>query len=284
MPKTSDGTNAPSGLVMPVAVGLALVALLGIALFMHFTGSPTTMDKVREQSTLTIGYAVEPPYAFVDSGGRVTGYDPELAKLVAHELGVKNIRWRLVDFESLIPELLSGRIDVIAAGMFDTTERRTLVRFSNPSFIPRAGLLVRKSDPVQANTTNDLASVRGIRVAVIAGSVEEAELIANGINKTRLVVAPDPGTAVTSLMAGVTDAVALSVQTLRWAVGVRGDYASHQLDVLDLGQAMGARGEPLSGAFAFRVDDEELLNAWNKAMAQVMARPGFKEVQDEFGF
>lgn len=101
-----------------------------------------SLDRLRSKGTITIGYAVEAPYAFLTPDGTVTGEAPEIAKVMASRLGIGHIAWRQVEFGSLLAELEAGRIDVIAAGMFITPKRADRASFSLPTFRVREGLLV----------------------------------------------------------------------------------------------------------------------------------------------
>lgn len=79
------------------------------------------------------------------------GYDIEMAKLIAQELGlrlvVKKIAW-----DGLIPALESGEIDAIIAGMSPTAKRKESINFSNPYYETQHVVVVKKDGPY-ANAT-----------------------------------------------------------------------------------------------------------------------------------
>ena len=103
------------------------------AVFMHLSGDGS-FERLHRAGSIRIGYAVEPPYAFLKPGGGVTGESPEVAKKIVARLGIARIEWRQSEFDLLVDELESDRIDVIASGMFITSERAARVRFSEPTF------------------------------------------------------------------------------------------------------------------------------------------------------
>ena len=74
--------------------------------------------------------------------GYCDGYDVQIAQAIAaeigHELIVKKIAW-----EGLIDALNNGEIDMIVAGMTDTTERRASVSFSTPYYASDLVLIIR---------------------------------------------------------------------------------------------------------------------------------------------
>ncbi|MBV9773809.1 MAG: transporter substrate-binding domain-containing protein, partial [Gemmatimonadetes bacterium] len=73
----------------------------------------SSLERIRREGVVRIGYAPEPPFAFRTADGRVTGESPEIARAVFRRLGVTRIRWVQTEFRSLIPELKTGRFDVI---------------------------------------------------------------------------------------------------------------------------------------------------------------------------
>lgn len=122
------------------ALAIACVALVGCR--------EDTLARVRREGAIRIGYAVEAPYAFVTPGGQVTGVDPELARLVASQLGLGSVRFRQTRFGGLLDDLDAGLVDAVAAGLFITPERQRRVRFTTPTAEVRASLLVRAGNPL----------------------------------------------------------------------------------------------------------------------------------------
>ncbi|ODV41133.1 hypothetical protein AWV79_01035 [Cupriavidus sp. UYMMa02A] len=50
-------------------------------------------------------------------------------------IGVKDVKFEVMEFGALIPSLMSHRIDVIAGGMYITDARCKQVAFSEPSAV-----------------------------------------------------------------------------------------------------------------------------------------------------
>ena len=74
-----------------------------------------------------------PLMSFMDKTGKRTGLAVEVAKRMADDLGVKLV---LQDYEwkGLLPALLSGKADMVAADMTPTPQRAAQVLFSAPMF------------------------------------------------------------------------------------------------------------------------------------------------------
>ncbi len=121
-----------------VAFACSLMAVLTmVSLWLWKLGTFSTdpsLTKIMQSNQIRVGYAFEPPFSFANSTGEVTGESIEVAKLVATELGIANIVWVQMPFDTLISELQLGHIDMIASGMFITTEREQQIAFSSPTF------------------------------------------------------------------------------------------------------------------------------------------------------
>ncbi len=80
------------------------------------------------------------------------GYDVQIAKKIANAMGKKLLVVK-TSWSGLIPALTSGKIDMIAAGMSPTAERRQEIAFSN-SYYTSNPVIVVKSSGKYANATS----------------------------------------------------------------------------------------------------------------------------------
>lgn len=81
---------------------------------------------------LRVGTISSFPFTFMQNG-RNAGFEPELLEEFCAETG-RNIEYLTIDFSGLIAALVSGKIDMISAGMFKTEERAKQVLFSDGYF------------------------------------------------------------------------------------------------------------------------------------------------------
>lgn len=197
--------------VMAAAVAAALVLLaIMLAWLAPRDGS---LRRVQAAGQLRVGYAVEPPYAFTGADGQAQGESPSVARAVAARLGVVPV-FVVMDFGALIPALESGRIDMVAAGLFITPERAQRVAFSRPTLRVRSGWLQRADAGALPAEAIALASMPAVRVAVIDGAVEAQWLRTAGVPQVRTMVVPDAATALAAVIEGQADALALSWPTV----------------------------------------------------------------------
>lgn len=123
---------------------------------------------VESSGRLTV--ATNVPYApaeFMDSGGRLVGFDVDLMNAAAAELGL-TVDFQESDFVKIIPAVQDGTVDVGMAAFTDTRERQQSVDMVN-YFL--AGTQWGRR-PGTAVTPDDAC---GLRVAVQATTVQETD-------------------------------------------------------------------------------------------------------------
>lgn len=89
------------------------------------------LQEVLNTDTLRVGVALFAPWAARRADGELVGFEVDVARQLAADLGVK-AAISTYDVERLIPALESGEIDLIAAGLTITPERALHVNFSQP--------------------------------------------------------------------------------------------------------------------------------------------------------
>ena len=75
-----------------------------------------------------------PPYNFINDAGEVDGFERELGDELCKRAGLE-CTWVTNEWDSIIPNLVSGNYDTIIAGMSVTAERDEVIDFSN-EYIP----------------------------------------------------------------------------------------------------------------------------------------------------
>lgn len=231
---------------------------------------------------LRVGYAHEPPYAFRDAGGEITGEAPLACSYVARELGVRTVRFVLMSFGSLVDELEAGTIDVIAAGMFVTPERAARVRFSVPTAQVGQGLLVRLGNPHGVHSYEAAVANGVCRIAVLDGAVEQKLLAALGMPLERLYVCQDVETALSALRHGRVEGVALSGPSVRWLARgfVEEMEAAHPFSPPQLAGFKRFN----SCALGFRHTDGDLAEAFDAVLRGYVTSPARREAILPLGF
>ncbi|MCK5836032.1 MAG: amino acid ABC transporter substrate-binding protein [Desulfobacula sp.] len=108
--------------------------ILALAMTVFFTGicfAGTLSDIVKRGELRVAVQSGAAPYAFVDKNGEHTGSMVDFTKGMADAMGVK---FKVLDFDwdGLIPALLSGKADILAADMTPTLKRAMKITFADP--------------------------------------------------------------------------------------------------------------------------------------------------------
>jgi len=149
-----------------------LLAGLASAIALPVGAAAPTVE-LRARGVLRI--AVEgtyPPFNFKDpKTGQLTGYDIEVANLVASKLELRP-QFVPTEWTAILPALASGKVDVAISQVIITPERERAFDFSTPYTYSRFQLIVRKNE--RANYRS-LADFKGRTLGVRQGSVFEEE-------------------------------------------------------------------------------------------------------------
>jgi glutamate transport system substrate-binding protein len=133
----------------------------------------TTMARLQREGEITIGVKYDvAPFGFKNPrSGEIEGFDVDIGKAIAAELGVRPKFIEAIS-DNRIPFLKDGTADLILSTMTINAERDEEIDFSDPYFIARGRILVKKSD-TSINGVGDLA---GKEVCTVLGSTYEDTL------------------------------------------------------------------------------------------------------------
>jgi polar amino acid transport system substrate-binding protein len=247
-------------------------------------GNLTTLERIRKAGVVKVGFANEAPYAYIDSKtGKLTGESPEIARVILKRLGIKKVKGVLVEFGSLIPGLKAGRFDIIAAGMYITPPRCGQIAFSNPTYGIGEAFIVRKGNPYNLHSYEDIKKNPNVRFGVVTGAIEREYAMKVGIPRSQIKVLPDTASALEAVAAGRIDAyggTSLTVRDLlKKAHNPRLQQALPFTDPVIDGKTV--RGY---GAFGFRKQDKGLVTAFDRELEQFVPSQEHLDLVKPFGF
>lgn len=230
-----------------------------------------TVLKAPAKEYLVVGTSPDfPPFEYIAKNGSIVGFDIDLIRLLAQKAGYKDIKIVSMDFDSLIPALTQGKIDVIAAGMTITEERKKVVDFTNPYWDADQAILVRKDSSFKPKSVDDL---NGKTVGVETGTTgedyikkyaEEHGLKINIKEYSSFVL------AVQDLINGRLDAVVMDAPVAKM---FENKYPVTVSAIIETGEKYG---------FAVRKGDTELLQALNKALEEVKNSPEWNKLVEKY--
>lgn len=132
----------------------------------------TPMAEFQEAGKVIIGVKYDvPPFGFQNpESGEVEGFDVELGKYIAAELGVEPEFIEAIS-DNRIPFLQDGTADLILSTMTITTDRDAEIDFSRPYFVAHGRILVPKDSEIAG-----IDDLNGKKVCTATGSTYEATI------------------------------------------------------------------------------------------------------------
>jgi len=227
------------------------------------------LEDAWQRGKLLVGVKSDfPPFGYLDESGVQQGIDTEVARYLAKALfDESGERLELVPVTSgsRIPFLYSGWIDVIAASMTVTEERKRVLEFSDPYFLSGSLILVSRDSPI-----NGLQGIADKRVAVLEGAIQENDLeqIAPRAVRVRFGTL---GEAVDALKSKQVDAVCTDDGVVLYLAGKNQDM-----------KAVGTPFNPHPYAIAVRKGDLELVKWINKQLAKMKADGTYEKLRQKY--
>lgn len=204
------------------------------------------------------------PFSSKDAKGDFIGFDIDLGNEMCKRASIK-CTWVGSDFDALIPSLKAKKIDAIMSSLSITEKRQQEIAFTDKLYAADSRLVVKKGSPV----TPDLATLKGKRVGVLQGTTQETYGNEHWAPKgIEIVSYQGQDNIYSDLTAGRIDAafqdeVAASEGFLKQPIGKDYQFGGPSIKdekLFGVGTGMG-----------LRKDDTELLNALNKAFAEMRA-------------
>ena len=241
-------------------LGLAGAAalVLGISATAAQAQSP---EEIQERGTVNIGLLVDfPPFGILDEQGNPDGYDADVARMLAEDMGVE-LNLVPVTGPNRIPYLLSNQVDILVASLGITPERAEQVAFSEPY----AGIeiFVYGDASLDIEDGDDLA---GHNIAVARASTQDTAITEIAPEDANIQRFDDDASAVQALLSGQTELMGASNVVISQIEAMQPDQFDTKFSLQQQSQAIAVRpgNEELVAyinEFLARVKDDGSLNA-----------------------
>ncbi|NIY72422.1 transporter substrate-binding domain-containing protein [Marivivens donghaensis] len=186
------------------------------------------------------------PYNFINDAGEVDGFERELGDELCARAEL-TCEWVTNDWDSIIPNLVSGNYDNIMAGMSITAERAEVISFTQDYYPPTASAYVAMSDS---------ADLEGGVVAAQASTIQAAHVAETGATLLEYATGDETLAAV---MSGEADAVFADKDFLA-------PFVEENADLMFVGEDV-----PLGGGIGMglRQSDTELKDKFDAAITSM---------------
>ncbi|MGA9251617.1 MAG: transporter substrate-binding domain-containing protein [Roseobacter sp.] len=196
-----------------------------------------------------------PPYNFLNDAGEIDGFERELGDELCARAEL-TCEWVTNEWDSIIPNLVSGNYDVIIAGMSVTDERDEVIDFSEQYTLPDpSGYLASSMD----------ADIEGGVIAAQANTIQASYIASSGAT---LVEFATPEETVAAVKNGEADAVLADKAFLLELANADPDLMMLEQDVM-IGGGIG---------LGLRESDTELKEKFNVAIQSMKADGSLNEL------
>ena len=204
----------------------------------------------KDNSLKMITEATFPPYEFL-RGQEIAGIDVEICRAVAKKLN-RPFKAETVDFDSVIPAVISGKADLAAAGITVTEDRKKNVDFSIPYVKTGIVVIYKKSNPFK-----DKDQLKGKKIGVQGGTTSETFVLEQ--LKQEPERSKSPAEAVAALKAGRVEFVIADIDPAKNCV--KGEDTLAVSDFITSEEY----------AIAIKKGQPELLKTINETIAEIKA-------------
>lgn len=219
----------------------------------------TKLEQIKAKGKIVVGTSADyPPYEFIkvtDGKNEVVGFDIEIAKQIAKDLGVE-LEIKDMKFDGLLAALVADDIDFIAAGMVPNEDRKKSVDFSTQYYQANQNVLIRTEDAEKIKTVEDL---KGLKVGAQKATIQED--LANEKTEAAEVKSLSK---ITDLVLELTNK---KIDAVVLVEPVANAYARQNPNVAVSGISLGAEE---AVALAINKGNPELLEAINKSLDTMM--------------
>ncbi len=184
-----------------------------------------------------------PPYNFINDKGEVDGFERQVGDEICKRAGL-TCEWVTNDWDTIIPNLVSGNYDTIIAGMSITDERKKVIDFTQAYFPPDPSAYMALKG-ASADVT------KGV-IAAQVSTIQAAHVPGTGAT---LVEFPTPDDTIAAVRNGEADAVLADKAFLEDIVKESGGEFEFVGDDVMLGDGIGIGVRQSDAALKAKLDE-----------------------------
>jgi len=150
-----------------LCISLLLLLFMGSVCF----AGVSIIEKIQKEGVIRVGMSTFVPWAMKDKQGNLIGFEIDVAKQLAKDMGVK-IEFVPTAWSGIIPALLTGKFDVIIGGMGITSKRNLKVNFTIPYDYSGMSMVAHKVKAKGFSSINDF-NQENVTIAARMGTTAE---------------------------------------------------------------------------------------------------------------
>ena len=189
------------------------------------SSADSLLRKVLDRGKVRVGTgSTNAPWHFEDESGKLVGMDIAMAHILAKGLfdDADAIEFVQQDPAARIPNINTGKVDIVSQFMTITPARGQLVAFSRPYYVEGIALLARPDG--ERKTGPELTSGGTATKVSILQNVDAEKNVHDVLPESQVMMLDTQANVVQALESGRVDAAAVDLSTVRWLVKTRADH------------------------------------------------------------
>jgi len=211
------GLGAAAGVLSGLGAGAASLLTPAQA---YAQAAPTSLLRtVLDRKKLIVGTgSTNAPWHFEDEKGQLVGMDITMARILSQGLfdDPNKIEFVKQDPAARIPNITTGKVDIVIQFMTVTAQRAQLVAFTRPYYLEGVALLISVKGK-HKNYKALQAAGKSVRVSVLQ-NVYADNIVHAALPQAQVMQLDTEANAIQAVDSGRADAAAIDLSTVRWLV------------------------------------------------------------------
>ena len=179
----------------------------------------STLRTVLNRGKLIVGTgSTNAPWHFENEKGELTGMDIAVARILARGLfdDVNKVEFVKQEPAARIPNITTGKVDIVIQFMTVSPARAQLVNFSRPYYVEGVALLTSVKGKMKTHA--ELAAAGATAKASVLQNVDADKLVAKALPRAQVLQLDTQANAIQALDSGRVDAAVIDLSTVGWLV------------------------------------------------------------------
>ena len=211
------GLGAAAGVLSGLGAGAANLLSPAQA---YAQAAPTSLLRtVLDRKKLIVGTgSTNAPWHFEDEKGQLVGMDITMARILSQGLfdDPNKVEFVKQDPAARIPNITTGKVDIVIQFMTVTAQRAQLVAFTRPSYLEGVALLISVKGKHKNYKALQTAG-KSVRVSVLQ-NVYADQIVHAALPQAQVMQLDTEANAIQAVDSGRADAAAIDLSTVRWLV------------------------------------------------------------------
>jgi len=253
---------------------------IGIVAAPRLAQAQDSLEEIKSRGYLLYGFNGERPYGYLEADGSLVGSEIGIARAVAKEIGIPEVQGVAMNFDSLIPALQAGRIDTCLP-IFVKPPRCKIIIYATPHFKEGQSAIVPAGNPKGIHGWDDLIR-NDVKIGLVAGTTP-SEIATNAkIDNGKITRFPDTTTLSAGLKSGRVDVIVEATGSIRLIFEELKGSGFERIADWAKPSNVDTKITYLA-AFPFNKDAVELRDAWNGALAKLLADGTIDKITAPYG-